>query len=530
MAKRVGSDWPSCFRSALAFRLWFGLLLSVLISCGSPNQTMNQQSGPLVRIHVGPVDQQAVAVTLTVKVPDLSGVLKSTVGNFTAGPFDLLGAEFPMGTRGQASFQVDLFGPNNCLLSSGTAQVGIDGDGVFDVTLLLTTVPLCGNGAVLTVQVANVLGGQGIVTSQPIGISCDGLGNGCSLIVMKGSQITLTPNELSGTFTGWSGGNCSGTSKCVVTVSQDVTVQAIFSLCRGWCKETLPSAPTTNFQAVGGIAPSNVLIAGDNGVIFAWDGATWKTVTSPAGSKSLRAVTAKATGTAAYVAGDGGTLLKWSGGSMTQMTSNTTANLRALAIGKGAGSVFAVGDGGTTLVIPTSGSVTNGNLIATGINLLSICQAPSSTGADLLVGGSLTAAPSHGFAAQWDGANSTTAQMASGMNILGNINAMLCGFSTYHYAAGDSGAMVRRSIGGVNHNNWTTVSSPAGTNAIRAMWASGDNYIIAVGDGGLIMQSDGTTWVKFSSGVTTNLRAIWGTSPVNIYAVGDNGTVLHYSP
>ena len=61
---------------------------------------------------------------------------------------------------------------------------------------------------------------------------------------------------------------------------------------------------------------------------------------------------------------------------MTQITSNTTANLRALAIGKGAGSVFAVGDGGTTLVIPTGGSVTNGNLIATGINLLSICHQP----------------------------------------------------------------------------------------------------------------------------------------------------------
>jgi len=186
MAKRVGSAWPSCFRSALAFRLCFGLLLSVLISCGSPNQTMNQQSGPLVRIHVYPAGLETLLSILRVSAPDPLGTQRDFKTTFTAGPFDLIGVSFPVGNRGQASFAVELYGLNNCHLANGMALVNLDSDGVVDINLQVISVPLCGNGAVLNVQVANIGLGSGTVTSMPNGISCDGLGNGCSVMVMEG--------------------------------------------------------------------------------------------------------------------------------------------------------------------------------------------------------------------------------------------------------------------------------------------------------------------------------------------------------
>jgi len=174
-------------------------------------------------------------------------------------------------------------------------------------------------------------------------------------------------------------------------------------------------------------------------------------------------------------------------------------------------------------------------LMAGTANLLSICQLPGKTTYDLFIGG---APPSgggtRGFAAEWDGAGKTTVQMASGGSIMGNVNAMLCGNTTLHYAAGDGGVMLQRAVsatGKGSENSWTTVmNTGAGTNGIRAMWSSGDTFIIAVGDGGMILQWDGATWKPMTSGVTNTLRAVFGTSPTNVYAVGDGGTVLHYSP
>ena len=258
----------------------------------------------------------------------------------------------------------------------------------------------------------------------------------------------------------------------------------------------------------------------------------WKTVQLPPASanKTLRSVAGKPAGTVIYVAGDGGTILKWSGGGFTQVTNPSTANLRAIAIGNNSNpNTFFVGDGGTSLILPSGGSLVTGNLAAGTANLLSICQLPGKSTYDMLVGGIPIGA--RGFATAWDGAAKTTVQMSSGVYIMGNIHSMLCGITTYHYAAGDNGAMVRRSVSGSSQdNNWSIVNAGAGTNAIRAMWASGDTFIIAVGDGGMILQWDGSMWKPMTSGVTTTLRAIFGTSPTNIYAVGDSGTVLHYSP
>ena len=68
--------------------------------------------------------------------------------------------------------------------------------------------------------------GNGTVTSTPPGIQC---GSDCSEPYVSGSIVTLTatPGE-NITFLGWSGGGCSGTGVCTVTMDASKSVTATF--------------------------------------------------------------------------------------------------------------------------------------------------------------------------------------------------------------------------------------------------------------------------------------------------------------
>jgi PKD repeat protein/murein DD-endopeptidase MepM/ murein hydrolase activator NlpD len=69
--------------------------------------------------------------------------------------------------------------------------------------------------------------GSGTVTSSPAGINC---GADCSETYASSTNVTLTAIPMSGsTFTGWSGGGCSGTGTCIVTMSTNTSVTANFS-------------------------------------------------------------------------------------------------------------------------------------------------------------------------------------------------------------------------------------------------------------------------------------------------------------
>jgi hypothetical protein len=69
--------------------------------------------------------------------------------------------------------------------------------------------------------------GSGTVIGTPAGISC---GTSCSVSYTSGTAVMLTATAATGsTFTGWSGGGCSGTGTCVVTLSAATTVTATFA-------------------------------------------------------------------------------------------------------------------------------------------------------------------------------------------------------------------------------------------------------------------------------------------------------------
>jgi len=78
-----------------------------------------------------------------------------------------------------------------------------------------------------TLTVNLVGGGTGTVTSTPAGISC---GSSCTSPYANGSLIDLNAVPASGSqFNGWTGGGCSGTGVCQVTLTTSKLVSANFS-------------------------------------------------------------------------------------------------------------------------------------------------------------------------------------------------------------------------------------------------------------------------------------------------------------
>ncbi|HEY4809861.1 MAG TPA: fibronectin type III domain-containing protein [Solirubrobacteraceae bacterium] len=102
-----------------------------------------------------------------------------------------------------------------------------------------------------TLQVQDAGAGYGEVTSSPSGISCGGI---CEAQFAEASTVTLTATAAAGSnFTGWSGGGCSGTESCEVTLATATGVIAIF--------EPVPS-PTAATGAASDITATAAILAG----------------------------------------------------------------------------------------------------------------------------------------------------------------------------------------------------------------------------------------------------------------------------
>ena len=109
---------------------------------------------------------------------------------------------------------------------SGTSPCTVMMDQARTVTAFFALIPQTPPDYTLTVSRAGT--GSGTVTSSPSGINC---GTDCTQNYEDGAQVTLTAVPTSGsTFNGWSGGGCSGTSPCTVTMDQARTVTASFAL------------------------------------------------------------------------------------------------------------------------------------------------------------------------------------------------------------------------------------------------------------------------------------------------------------
>src|SRR6476646_7274394 len=84
-----------------------------------------------------------------------------------------------------------------------------------DITSVNLTITKSGNGS-------------GTITSDPAGIDC---GLTCTFDFAPDIVVTLTASANTGsTFTGWSGGGCTGTGTCIVTMTAATAVTANFDL------------------------------------------------------------------------------------------------------------------------------------------------------------------------------------------------------------------------------------------------------------------------------------------------------------
>src|SRR5205823_3557165 len=97
---------------------------------------------------------------------------------------------------------------------SGWSGGGCSGPGACTVTLsAATTVTATFSLPSFALTVSKAGTGSGTVTSSPGGITC---GATCAASFASGTAVTLTATAAAGsTFTGWSGGGCSGAGSCV---------------------------------------------------------------------------------------------------------------------------------------------------------------------------------------------------------------------------------------------------------------------------------------------------------------------------
>jgi hypothetical protein len=103
-------------------------------------------------------------------------------------------------------------GTSTCSIPAGATAASVGAQFTLDSYLL--TVILAGTGS-------------GSVTSSPAGITC---GSDCTESYSAASVVTLTASASVGSsFTGWSGGGCTGTGTCTVTISAATTVTATFT-------------------------------------------------------------------------------------------------------------------------------------------------------------------------------------------------------------------------------------------------------------------------------------------------------------
>ncbi|MBL0125195.1 MAG: PKD domain-containing protein [Betaproteobacteria bacterium] len=132
-------------------------------------------------------------------------------------------ADFALGTS--VTLSTDAFGNS---VFTGWSGGGCSGTGLCILTMdaaKTVTANFASTARTLTVQKTGTA--DGLVVSFPAGISC---GSTCTADFALGTSVTLSTDAFGNSvFTGWSGGGCSGTGLCTVTMDAAKTVSATFA-------------------------------------------------------------------------------------------------------------------------------------------------------------------------------------------------------------------------------------------------------------------------------------------------------------
>ena len=86
------------------------------------------------------------------------------------------------------------------------------------------------------------------------------------------------------------------------------------------------------------------------------------------------------------------------------------------------------------------------------------------------------------------------------------------------WAVGDYGIALH-----YDGTSWTD-KSPATTNFLKSVWASGTKDVWAVGASGSILHNTGQGWSSSTNGALNDLNGVYGVGPTDIWAVGDSSS------
>jgi len=159
------------------------------------------------------------------------GQLRATIACDTGGGLSLSPLPSVVGANGSASLAG--YNPPGCVgapvaVVTNQTQTAANPTGSNTRNYRVSTAAVGGPPPDPTLTVSKAGSGSGTVTSAPSGINC---GTDCAESYGSGTTVTLTASPAAGSsFAGWSGGGCSGTGVCEVTLNANTTVTATFAL------------------------------------------------------------------------------------------------------------------------------------------------------------------------------------------------------------------------------------------------------------------------------------------------------------
>ena len=150
--------------------------------------------------------------------------------------------------------------PNASSSFTGWSGGGCSGTGTCVVTVGSAGTTVSAAFLSYSLSISKTGGGGGTVISTPAGVSC---GATCSKGFPPGTLVTLSASPLAGSvFTGWSGGGCSGTGTCTITMGANQSVKAGFDLV---CTYSATSPLPLEFKYNGGYKTIKLAAANDGG-------------------------------------------------------------------------------------------------------------------------------------------------------------------------------------------------------------------------------------------------------------------------
>lgn len=153
----------------------------------------------------------------------------------------IVGVGYDESTNPATIYIHDTWDYNTHTMSWGGSYSGM---ALQSVSIVNLAVPFTGSASITVTKSGS---GTGTITSSPAGISCGGT---CSYTFGTPQTVVLTATADSGSiFTSWSGGGCSGTGTCVVSLTGDTTVTATFATTNTILNQTFDAVSTPNLPA-----------------------------------------------------------------------------------------------------------------------------------------------------------------------------------------------------------------------------------------------------------------------------------------